>query len=60
MILFLAVVTLLVVGGVLALRHRPAWATPVATTLTAMTLMVTAVGVLIAVTRSWAHHHRVG
>ena len=45
--------TLLVgVGALALLLHRLAWAAPLAGALTAMTLMATLTGLLVAVTRS--------
>jgi hypothetical protein len=53
LILLLVVVAVLVGAGVLALLlYRPAWSAPLAGALTAMTLMATVVGVLVAVTRA--------
>ncbi|MGW0366859.1 hypothetical protein [Streptomyces sp. NPDC002990] len=53
LILLLAVVTLLVGAGALALLlHRPAWAAPLAGSLAAMTLMAAVIGILVAVTRN--------
>ncbi|GHG63102.1 hypothetical protein [Streptomyces griseocarneus] len=52
LILLLAVVTLLVGVGMLALLlYRPSWCAPVAGTVAVMTFMATAVGLLVAVTR---------
>ncbi|GAA0447724.1 hypothetical protein ACFQ2B_07060 [Streptomyces stramineus] len=52
-VLLLVVVTLLVGAGVLVLLlHRPAWSAPLAGTLTAMMLMATVTGLLVAATRS--------
>ncbi|MGW0337611.1 hypothetical protein ACWD0J_38365 [Streptomyces sp. NPDC003011] len=51
LILLLVVVTLLVGAGVLALLlYRPTWAAPLAGALTAMMLMATVTGLLVAVT----------
>ncbi|MFF3741323.1 hypothetical protein [Streptomyces sp. NPDC002566] len=51
LILLLVMVTLLVGAGVLALLlYRPAWAAPFAGALTAMMLMATVIGLLVAVT----------
>lgn len=53
LILLLAVVTLLVGAGVLALLlYRPAWCAPVAAAVAAMTLVTTITGVLVAVSNS--------
>ncbi|EPH43553.1 hypothetical protein STRAU_3377 [Streptomyces aurantiacus JA 4570] len=52
LILLLAVVTLLVGVGVLALLlARPTWCAPLAGALAAMALMVTVTGMLVAVSR---------
>ncbi|MFD9484622.1 hypothetical protein ACFWBX_11570 [Streptomyces sp. NPDC059991] len=53
LVLLLTVVTLLVGGGILALLlHRPAWSAPLAGAFTAMALMATVIGLLVAVTRA--------
>lgn len=52
LILLVAVVTLLVGTGVMALLlHRPTWCAPLAGALTAMTLLTTVTGMLVAVAR---------
>ncbi|MGW1491272.1 hypothetical protein [Streptomyces sp. NPDC002402] len=51
LILLLTVVTLLVGVGAL-LIYRPAWSAPFAGALTAMTLMATVTGLLVALARS--------
>ncbi|MFF8397243.1 hypothetical protein [Streptomyces sp. NPDC016172] len=53
LILVFGVVTLLVGAGVLALLlHRPTWCAPLVGALTAVALMVTITGMLVAVAHS--------